>query len=166
MFCQTPQPLPLPSGHCGNCHSTWAEPPSSSPWPHPALGRSAAPWGFPGGSHGKCPARNSGDLGSIPGLRRSSGEENGNPLQYSCLKNSMGRGAWWATQYMDGVTKSRTWLSDWHFHFQSFLDILIFHFSSFKNYFFFDFLWIYSIFLKHYIQMLSLLIFSIKHLRQ
>ena len=38
-----------------------------------------------------------GDLGSIPALGRSSGERNGYPLQYSCLENSMDRGAWWAT---------------------------------------------------------------------
>ena len=43
--------------------------------------------GFPGGSDGKEFARNSGDLGSIPGLRRSPGGGHGNPLQYSCLEN-------------------------------------------------------------------------------
>ena len=48
---------------------------------------------FPGGSDGKASACNSGDLGSIPGLRRSPGEGNGNPLQYSCLENPMDRGA-------------------------------------------------------------------------
>jgi len=37
------------------------------------------------------------DMGSIPGLGRPPGVENGNPLQYSCLKNPMDRGAWWAT---------------------------------------------------------------------
>ena len=37
------------------------------------------------------------DLGSIPGLGRSSGVGNGNPLQYSCLENPMDRGAWWAS---------------------------------------------------------------------
>ena len=46
---------------------------------------------------------NAGDLGSIPGLRISSGEGNGNPLLYSCLGNPMDRGAWWAT--VCGVTK-------------------------------------------------------------
>ena len=45
-----------------------------------------------------------GDVGFIPGLGRSSREGNGNPLQDSCLKNSMGGGAWWATVH--GVTKS------------------------------------------------------------
>ena len=49
---------------------------------------------FPGGSDGKASACNVGDLGSIPGSERSSGEENGNPLQYSCLENPMDGGAW------------------------------------------------------------------------
>ena len=49
--------------------------------------------GFPGGSDGKASACNAGDLGSIPGLGRSHGEGNGNPLQYSCLENSMDWGA-------------------------------------------------------------------------
>ena len=49
------------------------------------------------------------DLGSIPGSGRSFGEGNGNPLQYSCLENSMDREAWQATVY--GVTKSQTQLS-------------------------------------------------------
>ena len=43
--------------------------------------------GFPGGSEGKASACNAGDLGSIPGLERSPGGGNGNPLQYSCLEN-------------------------------------------------------------------------------
>ena len=53
-------------------------------------------WGFPCGSAAKesaCSARDAGDMGSIPGLGRSPGEGNGNPLQYSCLENSMDRGA-------------------------------------------------------------------------
>ena len=49
---------------------------------------------------------NTGDMSSIPGLGRSHGEGNGNPLQYSCLENSMDRGAWRATVL--GVTKSQT----------------------------------------------------------
>ena len=44
---------------------------------------------FPGGSEVKASASNAGDLGSIPGLGRSPGEGNGNPLQYSCLENPM-----------------------------------------------------------------------------
>ena len=50
--------------------------------------------GFPGGSEGKVSACNVGDPGSIPGLGRSPGEGNGNPLQYSCLENPMDRRAW------------------------------------------------------------------------
>ena len=71
--------------------------------------------GFPGGSEGKASACNAGDPGLIPGLRRSPGEENSNPLQYSCLENPMDREAWWATVH--GVTKSHTRLSDFtHTH--------------------------------------------------
>ena len=51
---------------------------------------------LPGGSRVKNQPANAGDKGSIPGSKRSPGEENGNPLQYSCLENSMDRGAWWA----------------------------------------------------------------------
>ena len=53
--------------------------------------------GFPGISDDKESAYNSGDLGSIPGLGRSPGEGNGNPLQGSCLEKPMSRGAWRAT---------------------------------------------------------------------
>ena len=53
-------------------------------------------WGFHDGSDGKASAFNVGGPGLIPGLGRSSGEGNGNPFQYSCLKNSMYRGASWA----------------------------------------------------------------------
>ena len=56
-----------------------------------------ASWGFPGSSDSKVSAYNAGDLGLIPGLGRSPGEGNGNPLQYSCLENPMDGGAWWAT---------------------------------------------------------------------
>ena len=61
--------------------------------------------GFPGGSDGKASACNAGNLGSIPGLGRSPGEGNGNPFQYSCLENSMDRGAWQVKVY--GIAKSR-----------------------------------------------------------
>ena len=61
---------------------------------------------FPGGPDGEESACNAGDLGSIPGSGRSPREENGDPLQYSYLKNSMDRGVWWAIVY--GVTKSWT----------------------------------------------------------
>ena len=70
--------------------------------------------GFLGGSDGKESACNAGDLDSIPGLRRSPGEGNGNPLQYSCLGNPMERGAWYAIG--QGVAQSQTQLSDEHFH--------------------------------------------------
>ena len=66
--------------------------------------------GFPGGSEVKASACNAGDLDSIPGLGRSPGEGNGNPLQYSCLENPMDGGAWWATVHR--VPKSWTRLSD------------------------------------------------------
>ena len=62
--------------------------------------------GFPDSSDSKEFACNAGNLGSIPGLGRSPGEGNGNPLQYSCLDNPMDRGAWWATVH--GITKSQT----------------------------------------------------------
>ena len=67
--------------------------------------------GFPCSSVGKESACSTGDPGSIPGLGRSPREGNGNPLQYSCLENSMDRGAWWAIVH--GVTKSRTQLSNY-----------------------------------------------------
>ena len=66
--------------------------------------------GFLDSSDGKASAYNAGDVGSIPGLGRSPGEGNGNPLQYSCLENYMDRGAWQATVH--GVSKSWTRLSD------------------------------------------------------
>ena len=62
--------------------------------------------GFPGGSDSKESACNVGDLGSIPGSGRFPEDRNGNPLQYSCLENSMDREAWQAMAY--GVAKSWT----------------------------------------------------------
>ena len=62
-----------------------------------------------GGSGGKESAHSAGDPSLIPGLGRSPGEGDGYLLQFSCLKNSMHRGAWWAT--VNGVTKSRTRLN-------------------------------------------------------
>ena len=64
--------------------------------------------GFPGGTMVRNLPANAGDardVGSIPGWRRSPGAGNGNPLQYSCLENSMDRGAWRATAH--GVAKSQ-----------------------------------------------------------
>ena len=55
-------------------------------------------------------ACNAGDVGSIPGSGRSPGTGSGNPLQYSCLENSVGRGAWWVTVH--GVVKSQTQMSN------------------------------------------------------
>ena len=75
---------------------------------------------FPGGSEVKASACNEGDLGLIAGSGRSPGEGDGNPLQYSCLKNPMDGGAWWATVY--GVAKSQTRLRDFTF-------TVTFHFS-------------------------------------
>ena len=62
------------------------------------------------GSDGEESDHNAGDLDSIPGLGRSPGEGNGNPLQYSCLENSMDRGDYWATVLW--VTNGQTWLSN------------------------------------------------------
>ena len=59
---------------------------------------------FPGDSYSKESACNAGDPVLIPGSGRSPGEGNSKPFQYSCLENSMERGAWWATGH--GVTKS------------------------------------------------------------
>ena len=64
--------------------------------------------GFPGGSVVKNPPTNAGnprDIDSIPEVGRSPGDGNGNPLHYSCLENSMGRGAWWATVH--GIQKNQ-----------------------------------------------------------
>ena len=61
--------------------------------------------GIPSGSLVKSLLANAADTGSIPGSERSPGEGNGNPLQYSCLKNSMDREAWWATVHR--VTRVR-----------------------------------------------------------
>ena len=75
--------------------------------------------GFPGDTVVKNTPTNAGrarDSGSIPGLGRSPGTGNGNPLLYSCLENQMDRGAWWATVH--GVAKSRTRLSS-HTHIHS-----------------------------------------------
>ena len=83
--------------------------------PHTALGLIAMDfWCFnlclSGLSDGKQSACNAGDPGSIPGSGRSSGEGNGNPLQYSCLEHAMDRGACWAT--VCEVAESQTRLSE------------------------------------------------------
>ena len=61
--------------------------------------------GFPDGTIVKSLPANAGDAGLILGLRRSPGEANGNPLQYSCLENLMDRGAWWGMVH--GVARVR-----------------------------------------------------------
>ena len=76
---------------------------------------------FPGGSDGKASVYNVGDPGSIPGLERSPGEGNGNPLQHYCLENPMDGGAWKAAVH--GVADGRTRLSDFTF-------TLLFHFHQ------------------------------------
>ena len=70
--------------------------------------------GFPGDSDGKESACNAGDLGSISELGGSPGERKGCLLQYSCLENPMGRGAWWATVH--GVVKSQARLKQLSMH--------------------------------------------------
>ena len=70
------------------------------------MGRCRLPW-WRDGKQSACNAR---DPGSIPGVERSPGEGNGDPLQYPCLENSMDRGAWRARVH--GVAKSCTRLSD------------------------------------------------------
>ena len=76
-------------------------------------------YGFPGGSDGKASGCNVGDSGLIAAWGRSSGERNGNPLQYPCLENPMEKAAWYTTVH--GVAKSQTQLSDFtdsltHYH--------------------------------------------------
>ena len=82
--------------------------------------------GFPCGSD-KESACNAGDPCSIPGLGRSPGEGYGNPLQYSCLEDPMDGGAWQATYH--GVTKSRTWQSNFTFTFSLMLKLKLQYFG-------------------------------------
>ena len=79
----------------------------------PGLGRSAGE-GITGGSDSKESAYNAGNPPSIPGSGKSPGKGNGNPLQYSCLENPMGRGAWRATVH--GVSESDMTESHTHTH--------------------------------------------------
>ena len=82
---------------------------------HKCLLGSQLPLNFLGSSDCKESVCNAGNPGLIPGSGRTPAEGNGNPLQYSCLENSMDRGAWQATVH--GVSKSQTGLSDYHFTF-------------------------------------------------
>ena len=107
-------------GHSAlQCHSVWFSP--SEAFPSTYCHSDMTLWlitlhflkcvGYSGSSVVKNPPANARDAGRSPGVG------NGNPLQHSCLQNSMDRGAWQATVH--GVTKSRTWLSDQHTHFKS-----------------------------------------------
>ena len=68
---------------------------------------------FPSDSDGKEFACNAENTGAIPGLGRSPGETNDDPVQYSWMENSMDRGTWWATVH--GVAKSQTQTNEFHF---------------------------------------------------
>ena len=70
--------------------------------------------GFPHSSVDKESACNAGDVSSIPGLGRSPGEGDGNPLQYSCLENPMDRGAWQALQSIGSQESDMTYLLNHH----------------------------------------------------
>ena len=88
--------------------------------------------GLSGDSDSKESACNAGDLGSIPGSRRSPREGNGKPLQYSCLENSMDRGAWWAAVH--GISQSQAWLKWLSMHARRASSLLVFPFSGFPGY--------------------------------
>ena len=91
---------------------TWGPQQRGDIWP--VLSLVPERWGFPRGSvveNLPANAADSGDVGLIPGLGRFPEGGNCNPLQYSCLENSMDRGAWWATVHR--VAKNWTWQSDW-----------------------------------------------------
>ena len=96
--------------------------------------------GFPGGQDGdgKESACNAGDPGLIPGLRRSPGEGNGNPLQYSCLENSKDRGARRATYspwgHRESYTTERLTLS--HLQCGLYRELLVFSYSHYLGYVF------------------------------
>ena len=81
--------------------------------------------GLPGGSDGKESACSVGDLGSIPGLGKYSGEGSGDPPQYSRLENPMDGGTWSITVH--GVAKSRTGLSNFSFPFFCFSRLALLH---------------------------------------
>ena len=85
--------------------------------------------GSPGGSDDKEFACNSRDLGSVPESGRSPGEGKGNPLQYSCLENSIDRGAWQAIVHE--VSKSQTRMSNFHFRLLS--EHLPSHYETYSN---------------------------------
>ena len=73
-------------------------------------------WGSPGDSDGKESSCNAGDLGVTPGSGRSPGEANGNSLQYSCLENSVNRGAWVGYSPWGPKESNMTGATNTHFH--------------------------------------------------
>ena len=85
---------------------TWFPAPRFSPLQHSIIRRNYSKKGLPWWLSGKESACQCRRQGSIPGLERSPGEGNGNPLQCSCLRNPMDRGAWGAIAH--GLTKSGT----------------------------------------------------------
>ena len=91
----------------------------------------SSPAGFPGGSDSKESASNAGDPGSIPGLGRYTGEGNSNPLQCSCLENSMDRGAWQTMGLQrvryDWATNTFTFTSHLELHLSCWLPIVACH---------------------------------------
>ena len=96
-----------------NCRNPWFDSwVRKFPWRRDRLPTPAF-LGFPGGPAGKESTCNVGDLGSIPGLGRSPGGGHGNPLQYSCLENSMDRGAWRA-QSMGLQRVRHNWVTNTH----------------------------------------------------
>ena len=70
--------------------------------------------GLPWCLNGKDSACNAGDVGSFPGSGRSHGEGNGNPLEYSGLKNPVDREAWWATVHVVAKSQIRDWATNTH----------------------------------------------------
>ena len=84
-------------------------------------------WAFPGGSYGKESVCNAGDMGLIPEWGRSPGERNDNPIQYSCLKNSMDRGTRWASPWGCKGSDTTEQLTLSHF-----LDRKLYHLDSVK----------------------------------
>ena len=113
--------------------------------------------GFPGGTSGKEPAwqcRRHRDVGSIPGLGRSSGGGHGNPLQYSCLENAMERGAWQAIVHRVAVSDATE--ASYHacMHMHKYIYIYIYththvhiHTKSQLCYTFLSYFYLYQIFL-------------------
>ena len=95
--------------------------------------------GFPGGSDGKASACSAEDRVLIPGLERSPGEGNDNPLQYSCLENPMDGGAWYNPCGLYGHKESDT--TEWlHFHCLFTWLLVFFHFVLYLFSFFYDLL--------------------------